>query len=223
MDNEPWALLGEAIVAVVPKRKAIGLKPLPRGIHEFPGPVLVAVERYVDSPVGPYTVLSIAEPARSGMKIGFHVSTAVVNNGDARRVMRQRWGLPAELGSVSWSTAGVKSIAVWDDHDLKLEVESTKRPFTSTLPVNLYQQRSDSHVKVPLRMKALVRRARVTISSPEDGMYAFLAGKRRGFKLSNMNVRVLPAKKRRGYFVLRAPGRMPEPGVLGMDNKIESL
>lgn len=218
MDDAPWALLGEAMVAFVARPRR-GLKPLPPGIGRMPGPMVVLAEQFVDSPVGPYAVLSIAEPARSGLRTGLHISTCVVNNGEARRIMRQRWGVPAELGALRWSSEAGTTIMTWEEHELVIEATSDRRPFQTTFPVRMLQQRTDGPVGFPLKLKALVRSSRVSISIPEDDMFAFLAGNKRGFKLSNANMRLEGARRRRGLLSLRAPKRLAEPGVLGMDNK----
>lgn len=216
MDDGPWALLGEAMVAFVPRPRRQYSRPLPRGIRRVPGPLVVLVERFTDSPVGAYTVFSVAEPSRAGLRIGLHVTTCVVNNAEARRLMRQRWGVPAELGALHWSSEAAKSTMTWDERGICIEARSNRRPFPFGFPISLYQQRSDGPVRIPTRFNALIRPTRVTCSAPEDDMLFHLSGRRPGFKLSNLNVKMRPVKRRR-LLVQRSLRRIPEPGIAGMD------
>ena len=211
-----WALLGEAIIAFSrrPSRRRLGA--LPAGIRRVPGPQIILVENFVDSPVGPFTVLTLAEPAMSGLRLGWHATTTVVNNGDARRVMRQRWGFPVELGVLRWSSDAGHRNLYWDEREIHVAADVRGRPMPFTLPLRMLQRRSDGPVTIPTRLKALVRFTKVECSLPLDDPLAAMNGRHLGLTLANLVVRRAPARRRRGMGGLRAPARAPEPGLAGM-------
>jgi hypothetical protein len=177
---------------------------------------LVFAERFVDSPCGPYLSLSIAQPARLGVHPGFYFSTSVLNNGNARRLGRQYWGYPHELGVLHWISEGSQRGIFWEERGLEVRAEVIGRPLPVLVPGRSMQRRTDGPVINPIRLKALARRARVGLITPEEDSFAPINGFHRGFTLSGMVVRRNPARRPAGLFAMfRVPLRAPEPGVLG--------
>lgn len=216
-DEAHWALLGEAIVAFVRRKHHFHVGPFPRGLHPVPGPLLIMGERFIDSPVGPFLSLAIGEPVRLGVRPGYFFGISVLNAPEARRAGRQYWGFPHELGTLHWnSDTGVRSLE-WEERSLRLEAVSSSRPFPLLVPIRTLQRRTDGLVIVPTRLRALTRKARVTVDAAEGDDLVDLRGSHRGWTLSGMVVRRGPARRASGIWsTLRAPLRAPEPGVAGM-------
>lgn len=221
LEDEPnWALLGEGIVAFARRRKGV-LPPLPYGLHRIPGPVVILVENFIDSPVGPYVSLSIGEPVRLGLRPGFYFSTSVLSSTNARRIGRLRWGFPHELGSLVWSTdANVRSV-IWDERQMEVRASVASRPMPILLPLRVIQRRGDGAVVIPTRLKALAYRSRVEVALKAGDPLFSIGGVHRGFVLSGMLIRRNAARRALGWIsTLRAPVHSAEPGVLGM-NKVK--
>jgi len=215
-DEAQWALLGEAIVAIVPRRHR-RLMPLPPGLRRMPGPAVVLAERFVDSPVGPYCSLAVGEPVRLGLRPGYYFGTSVVNVPDARRAGRQYWGFPSELGTLHWSIDDTERRMVWEERGFEVRTEVRDRALPVLLPLRTVQRRTDGPVVVPSRLRAMVRRARVDVGLSDADPFGVLSGSHRGFYLSGMLLRRRGARRALGWFsTFRAPFRAPEPGIIGM-------
>lgn len=218
MDNggeAHWALLGEGIVALARQRPE-SLHPLPPGLHRIPGPIAILAERFIDSPVGPFLSLSVGEPVRLGLRPGYFFGTTVLNSPNARRVGRQYWGFPHELGTLHWNTRNGCRKLEWEDRGIDVTAEVKGRPLPVLLPLRSVQQRSDGPVIVPTRLRSLVRRSRVelTVADSTDPL-ASIAGRHMGFVLSGMVIHRNAARRAFGWFAtLRAPLRSAEPGVI---------
>ncbi len=211
-----WALLGEGIVAVV-RRRSVRRMPLPKGLHRMPGPVLVVGERFVDSPVGPFLSLRVGEPARMGLRLGWYFGTSVVNNADARKLGRQYWGFPHELGTLRWNSEANTRSLTWEERGIQLEAEVAGRGLPILCSVRTLQHRTDGPVVIPSRLRALARRSTVALSFGPDDPLAGLGGSHFGFTLSGLLIRRHSARVGFGLFsTLRAPLRGPDPGVVGM-------
>jgi hypothetical protein len=216
-----WALQGESILAVVRARSMSA--PLPRSLHRLPGPLLVVAERFADSPVGPFSVLSVGVPVRLGARPAWHYCISVVSTSDARRAGRSFWGFPHQLGTLTWATEGDTVSVRWEEQEMRIEAHRARRPLPFLLPVRSAQVRSDGPVIVPEWMRGMARRATVTIASSDSGPAAFLAGTHQGLRVSGLHVRRSPARVPAGMFSsLRAPLRSPEPGVAGMRRSAQS-
>jgi hypothetical protein len=210
-----WALHGESVVALVSARP-VNI-PLPRAFHRLPGPTFVVAERFEDSPVGAFTVLSVGMPVRVGVRPAWHHFISVVSSTDARRAGRSFWGFPHQLGTISWITEGRMTRIRWEEQELSIDALSRERAMPFLLPLRSAQVRSDGPVVVPEWMRGMSRRAQIEISCADQGPGSFLDGSHKGFCISGLHIRRRPARVPAGLFTsLRAPMRSPEPGVAGM-------
>src|SRR5687768_3491534 len=100
--HAPWALRGELVVAAVPGRG------------------LLYGARYTDSPVGPFVELGLLEWGRVGLRPGLRSVLVVVSSPAAKAGCRLNWGLPAELGAVTWSVDGDERVVCWEERGLVL-------------------------------------------------------------------------------------------------------
>src|SRR3954454_9110831 len=117
--HAPWALVGECIVAVVWARGGAARRAgYPVGIASLPGPTLVIGVRYTASPVGPFLELAVAQPARLGLRPGLCFTMSVVSSAPARLGGRLGWGMPRELGSLTWSTEGDVTRLRWEERGI---------------------------------------------------------------------------------------------------------
>lgn len=216
-DESHWALLGEAVVGFATRPRRVFR--LPQGFHRMPGPALILAESFVDSPVGPFLSLSVGEPARLGMHPGFYFGAAVLNNANARRAGRQYWGYPHELGSLKWISEGNTRGVVWEERGVEVRAEIFGRPLPVLFPLRSIQRRSDGPVVIPAKLKALMRRAHLTLSTTADDPLVAFGGAHRGVALSGMLLRRNAARRPLGWFsTFRPPLRAPEPGVITMDS-----
>ena len=214
--HAPWALAGEAVVGAVPRRgRAIGR--LGSGLSPLPGPALVVAVRYDASPIGPFCELDVVEPARLGARPGWSVTVSIVNDGRARMGGRGNWGLPRELGSLVWTADAAVVSVTWAERGLRLTAHRRAGACPFLVPMRLLQRRSDGPVAVPLRLRALARRASVEVEVAEgEDSLAAIAGRHRGLVLSSERLRIHRARHPAGFLhTLRAPLRPPEPGVAG--------
>src|SRR5689334_13253033 len=121
--DAPWALVGECILGVVRggrRRHPTWEGRMPSGVSPLPGPVIVLAVRYTESPVGPFLELAIAEPARVGLRVAFCVTTSVVSAPPARVGGRLGWGLPRELGRLTWTADGDDRALRWDERGIEV-------------------------------------------------------------------------------------------------------
>ncbi|MEJ7585844.1 MAG: hypothetical protein WKF43_17570, partial [Acidimicrobiales bacterium] len=72
--------------------------------------------------MGPYLRLAVAEPARLGMRPGWTLTTVVVDSPDARVGERLNWGIPAELGTLSWFQRDEERRLSWEGRDVSVSV-----------------------------------------------------------------------------------------------------
>jgi Acetoacetate decarboxylase (ADC) len=228
--HAPWRLQGSAVVAFT-RRPGAADGPggvadgLPEGLRPLPGPSLLVACSFPDSPVGPYVELSVASPARLGLRPGLCLTTAVVNRPDARVGGVVNWGFPKELGTLSWSLLaeedGVR--VAWDERAVVVTAVPRRRSGLLSLfslpvlvPLRAVQRRADGPVVVPGRLRGWARPSWVTISTPAGDPLALLAGRRRGFYLAGVRLVIDPARHPSGLTsTLRAPLRAPEPALSG--------
>lgn len=210
-----WALQGESVMVLVPARPAVDSSP--NSLHRLPGPTVVVAEHFTDSPVGPFVVLSIGSPVRLGMRPALHYFVSVISSTTARRAGRSFWGFPHQLGTLSWVCEGDMTHIRWEEQELAIDAQASRRALPFFLPMRSAQVRTDGPVIVPSWNRGMARRAQVDISSAEQGPAAFLGGSFRGLCISGLNVRRKEARVPAGVFSsLRAPLRAPDPGVAGM-------
>lgn len=214
--DQPWALFGEGVVGFL-KRPPRGQRiALPAGLRRVTGGCIFLAERFDDSPAGPFLVFSILEPVCSGLRVGLHATTTVVSSNAARRVLRARWGFPAEVGALGWhSDAETRSIA-WRDGDFTATavVGGKTLPFSKT--VRLFQRTDDEMAQVSTKLKATVRSAQIVVEVPGAERLGFAGGVHRGYVLSGMRMNIDKAKSKRARDPQLERRRATEPGLLGM-------
>lgn len=208
----PWSLAGESLVALA--RCSERLAPVPNGLNAIPGPVLIAGVCFSESPVGPYLELAIGEPARLGMRVGWCITTMVVDSAESRMGGRLNWGFSKELGSLTWRRDGPRIELHWVERDIVVRGRPAGPPLPGLAPVRMLQRRSDGPVVVPGQLRGRVRLATVEVQAPEGDPLAPLGGRHPGVHIAGMRMRVRPARHPVGLAsTLRAPLRAPEPAL----------
>jgi len=101
-DTEAWELPRAEILQlaweVPPATQAL----LPRAMHPaIPSYATIVVTRYPESPVGPFLLAQLRLMGRAGAHPRGYVLAAVATTPGAVTALRERWGLPAELGGVA--------------------------------------------------------------------------------------------------------------------------
>ncbi|HEU5151179.1 MAG TPA: hypothetical protein VFU19_11815 [Iamia sp.] len=203
--HAPWALRGEALVALSWSRPPLAL---PDGIDRAPGPTLIAAVRYTDSPVGPFLQLMVLVPARLGAHVGWSAVVAVVDKPDAVVGFNLSWGIPATHGELRWfARDGVRQL-LWEDRDLSVKARGRGIGVPMVMPHRLVQARSDGPVVVPDRHWGLFRPALVTVDAgPRDALDC-LRGRHLGATVDGVHRTIAPARTPIGLLApLRAPAR----------------
>lgn len=216
--HAPWALRGEALVALSFTRPALDL---PEGVDSAPGPVSIAAVRYTDSPVGPFLQLMVLVPARLGGRMGWSAVVAVVDKADAVVGLNMSWGIPATQGELRWfARDGVRQL-LWEDRDLSVKARGRGFGVPMVMPHRLLQARADGPVVVPDRYWGLFRPALVTVEvSPRDALDC-LGGRHLGATVDGVHRTIAPARTPVG---LLAPLRAPTAaeGMLRRDPPVSS-
>lgn len=212
MTYAPWVLSGESIVGLARCPQPLG--PMPPGVRRMPGPVLLVAVRYTGSPVGPYLELAIGEPARLGVRVGWCMSTMVVDSQESRTAGRANWGFPKEFGTLAWDGDGGTRELRWADRGVVIRGKPSRFRLPVLVPVRALQHRKDGPVVVPGRLRGLAHVARVTVEVPADDPLAPLAGRHAGSTVDSMRFIVRPARHPFGLTSsLRAPLHAPEPAL----------
>ncbi len=213
LPDAPWSLSGEVVVALV--RRPVGdAARLPEGLRPMPGPALLWAGHWAQTPVGPFSELGLAIPARLGLRPGFCVTVSTVTAPEARIAGRLSWGVPRDLGALRWVALGQTRSLWWEERDIHVhaELRRTRSPFALT--IRGIQRRADGPVLVPTKASGWLRRARIRVSAPADDPLAELAGERRGWLLAGRQVVLSPARHPSGLLgSLLAPVRAPEAGL----------
>ena len=208
----PWSLAGESVVTLARCSERLG--PVPCGLTSVPGPALIAAVSFSESPVGPYLELVIAEPARLGMRVGWCVTTMVVDSPESRVGGRLNWGFPKELGSLTWRRDGSWIELHWVERDIVVRGRPGGPPLPGLAPVRMLQHRSDGPVVIPGRLRGRAKLAAVEVQTPPGDPLAPLNGRHPGVHVAGMRMRLRPARHPVGAAsTLRAPLRAPEPAL----------
>jgi hypothetical protein len=220
--DPPWLLHGEGMLAWVAGRPETPLV-LPPGLSPLPGPAAVVAMRYDDTPVGPYVELSVAVPARLGLRPGLCTVAMVVTSSEALAECRRSWGLPAELGDLRWSAGGGdggdERTLTWDARELEFTGRasgpSVLAPF---VPVRSVAWRPSGTVVLARRLRARVRHARCRIDVDAGDDLAWLAGRHPGMDLAGARIVAQAARRPAGLLSSvpwreRPAGSAPEPAA----------
>jgi hypothetical protein len=210
-----WILAGESIVGLA-RVGGARLGTMPPGVRRVPGPVLVAAAHYTGSPVGPYLELAIGEPARLGTRLGWCMTTMVVDSAESRLSGRAAWGFPKELGTLTWDRDGDERQLRWSERGLVVIGVPGAVRLPVLVPVRALQRREDGPVVVPGRLRGVARLARVTVEvGADDDLLAPLSGSHRGGTVDGMRFVVHHARAPFGLgSTLRAaPLHPPEPAL----------
>jgi hypothetical protein len=205
----PWLLEGECVAAVVWGRPRA---PLPAGLRAMPGPQLVLGVRYHDSPVGPYSELAVAQPARLGTRLGLYVTAMVVDSAASQVGGRLNWGFPKELGTLRWAEDGDERELAWEEGGVRLWAVGGRAGLPAVVPLRAVQRRRDGLVLVNARVRGFVRPGRALVEAG-GGPLAPLAGRFRGVLVAGLRATFRPARQPAGVFAnLRAtPGPIRSP------------
>ncbi|HVE45417.1 MAG TPA: hypothetical protein VNA57_01540 [Acidimicrobiales bacterium] len=215
--DDLWRLTGECVVGFA--RRGDGWPSgLPSVLSSLPGPVVVIGARYETSPVGPYLELSVAEPARLGLRSGLCVTSMAVTSAPARELCRQRWDLPADLASMSWSGEGEERSLVWEDRALVLRGRPKGPRLPLMAPLRSLQTGPSGPLVIPRRLRARLRLAVVELQVPATDRLAALAGRHLGAVSTGLSMVAHPPRRPAGLLSsipLRVPhlGPGPEPAA----------
>lgn len=195
--SDVWLLSGECVLAWA-RRGPGWCTNLPGALSPLPGPLAVIGARYDDSPVGPYLELSVAEPARLGLRTGLCVTTMAVTSPQARAACRERWDLPAEVAAMHWSAAGDEWSLVWEER----EIVVTSRPrgpwVPAVTPLRFLQSGRGGPVVVPRRLGSRLRLAQVDVDAPSGDAFAALCGSHPGAVTAGARMVTRPARRPAG-------------------------
>ena len=230
----PWRLGGGASAVVlgwvrVPRSVSLGAL-LPAGVSVLPGVrwgALVGAS-YSASPVGPYVEMSLAVPARLGLRPGLCVVTGAVSSAAARSAYRGFWGVPVGLGALTFRVEDMAGGAAcsWPEMGWRVEGRPLGMRFPVALPVRSVQRRSDGPILLPRRLWGWMRFAGVEVSCTPGpggagvGDWAWVSSASRpsgrwpGAVLTGVNIVASAARTPAGVWSsLRAPLGAAEPAV----------
>jgi len=104
LDTEAWTLPGAEILQLAFEVPRATASLLPRAMHPaIPPYATIWVTRYPDSPVGPFTLAQLRLMGRAGAHPRGLVLGAVASGAEAATALRERWGLPAVPGQVTFT------------------------------------------------------------------------------------------------------------------------
>jgi hypothetical protein len=178
----------------------------------MPGPAVLWAGHWAQTPVGPFSELAVAIPARLGARIGLCVTFSVVTNADARMAGRLGWGLPRQLGDLRWVATGPGRRLEWWDREIEVTAQTRRisAPFAAAL--RAIQRGGDGPLIVPTRLRGWVRRADVMISvEPGDGLEE-LRAEQRGWLVSGRQVVLEPSRAPSGFWRTRLIAPAPVAG-----------
>lgn len=173
IENPPWRLRGEAIVATrwVPTSVARQFVPSHvRVLDVLPGKTLCVVylSRYVKSPVGSYHECIVA-PAlvRVGARLGAWVSHIVVDNERSMLAGRAIWALPKHIGRFDWGSEE----AACDSEQIAVRLRAPRTRIRVAIPLagaamSRHEQRS-TWFTVRGRARTSATRGRIVCATAE--------------------------------------------------------
>src|SRR5437763_14657345 len=144
--HAPWKLLGDCVVGFARRPRGGAL---PEGLRPLVGPAVVIAARYQESPVGPYSEMIVAEPARLGLRPGLCVTTNVVDVPAARVGGRLNWGFPKELGTLVWDKDGDQRELRWVDRGMVVRGRRSGPVVPLSSPCRTVHPRCNGPVCVP--------------------------------------------------------------------------
>jgi hypothetical protein len=101
LDTEAWQLPKAEILQLLFEVPSDTQALLPRALHPaVPAYGVIAVTRYAQSPVGPFTLAALRLGSRAGAHPRGYVLGAVASTAPAATALAERWGLPATSGRV---------------------------------------------------------------------------------------------------------------------------
>ncbi len=101
LDTEAWNLPGAEILQMAWEVPLATDALLPRAMHPaIPRYTTTLVARYPESPVGPFLLAQLRLMGRAGAHPRGYVLGALASTPEAVTALRERWGFPAELGTV---------------------------------------------------------------------------------------------------------------------------
>jgi hypothetical protein len=104
LDTEAWPLPGAEILQLAFEVPRATVSVLPPAMHPaIPPYATIWVTRYAESPVGPFALAQLRLMARAGAHPRGLVLGAVASTEDAAAALRDRWGLPAVPGKVTFT------------------------------------------------------------------------------------------------------------------------
>lgn len=219
--SAPWRLVAEVVLGWVKAPRELRSL-LPSGVAPLPGRAALVAVSCDDSPVGPYLELSLALPARLGLRPGLCVVFQIVSRPEVRTAYRTNWGLPATVGPLSWSAEGNERVLRCEEPGIEVRGLPVGPTFPALVPVRSVQRRSDGPVVLPRRFLSLVRLARATVLVADsadghavEGLHG-LAGVHPGAVMAGARILARPARHPAGLWSsLRAPLAAPEPALAG--------
>lgn len=208
----PWLLSGEVIVVFLPRPTLGEAAVLPPDLRPLPGPAVLWAGHWAQTPVGPFSELAVAVPARLGLRLGLCITFSVVTHAGARMAGRLGWGMPRQLGDLRWVAMGPGRRLEWWDREMEVTAQArrTSRPFAAGL--RALQRGADGPLVVPTRLRGWARRAEVLVTvAPGDGLEQ-LGGLRKGWLVSGRQVVLEPSRAPVGFFGSRRVAPAPAAG-----------
>lgn len=210
-------LSGECVVAWARRGPAWSTR-LPTGLSPLPGPAAVIAARYDHSPVGPYLELSLAEPARLGMRAGMCVTSMAVTSELARAACREHWNFPAELAAMRWAAEDEERSLVWEDRGIAVRGRPRGPWLPGVVPLRTLQGGAAGPVVVPRRLGSRLRLAEVDVDVPDGDGLASVRGSHPGAITTGLRMVSRPARRPAGMLSsipLRMPHVVPRPEPAG--------
>ncbi|HUR17349.1 MAG TPA: hypothetical protein VMZ51_00235 [Acidimicrobiales bacterium] len=216
--DDLWRLTGECVV-VWARRGRGWSSGLPPALSPLPGPVAVIAARYDISPLGPFLELSVAEPARLGLRSGLCVTSMAVTSPAARTMCRQRWDLPTELAAMTWSCDGDERSLAWEERGIVLRGRPRGPWLPAVIPLRFVQCGPSGPTVVPRRIRGRLRLAAVRLEVAEGDRLRSLTGSHTGLMTPGLRMVLRPPRQPAGLLSsipLRVPqvGPGPEPAAL---------
>lgn len=170
---------------------------------------------WAQTPVGPFSELVLAVPARIGPRVGLSVVVNIVTSIDARVAGQLGWGFPRRLGTLQWLAVDNTRTLSWREGEVTIEGEAqgtTGRPYGTLF--RALQHRVDGPVVVPIRVVGWSRRARLKVHAREEDEFAPVTGEVYGRLVGGRQVVLHPARRPLGVWrTFTAPLRAPDPGL----------